>query len=64
MAGLYKMEDITKYCKVSESIILFWSRELNFPAVKIKGMWISDTELIDRWRQRLINNRIAVPLLD
>lgn len=48
------MKEITDYVKYSESTVLAWIRASKFPAKKVTGEWISDTELIDEWRKKFI----------
>ena len=50
MAALTGMAEIAAYTRRSEATVLAWSRNLNFPARKIGGMWESDTTLVDEWR--------------
>ncbi len=50
MAALSGMKEICRHMSRSEATILELIRDLDFPAVKIKGMWESDTELISQWR--------------
>lgn len=35
-----------------------WVREENFPAVLIAGRWESNTDLIDNWQRRRLEDRI------
>ena len=51
MAGLLDLAQIAAYVKKSEKTTLKMIREDNLPAVKVRGAWVSDTALIDRWRQ-------------
>ena len=63
MTGLSGMKEIASYCKRSESTILKWIRELNFPAVKVRGgTWESDSTEIDVWRRSLINGGPVAPV--
>jgi hypothetical protein len=48
------MKAICDYVKRSESTVLDWIRNWNFPAQKIGGIWESDRELIDQWRKEQI----------
>ena len=57
MAGLSGMKQICCYCNYSEVTILKWIRLEEFPATKVGGAWISDTDLVDKWRQKRIVNR-------
>jgi len=52
------MKEISNYIKYSESTILLWIRTKTFPAKKVTGEWMSDTELIDEWRKKLINGNL------
>ena len=55
MAVLKGMLAITKYAQRSESTIISWINQLDFPAKKISGaIWESDTELITEWRKKQI----------
>lgn len=54
MSALSNMCEITDHCKRSEKTILKWIRNLGFPAKKICGTWISDTELIAEWWKKII----------
>lgn len=47
------MRDICEYVGFSESTILAWIRERNFPAKKTAdaGIWVSTTNKIDQWRE-------------
>ena len=58
MAGLSGMKCICRHCNRSEATILAWVRLRDFPAVKITGSWESDTEKIDHWRKKQIENAI------
>jgi len=54
MAALTGMKEIQKHMNLSEATILAWIRQENFPARKLGGIWISDTDVIDRWRIKTI----------
>lgn len=56
MPGLVGMKEISNYMNRSESTILNWIKTMKFPATKITGSWISDTDLIDEWRRNIISN--------
>lgn len=58
MGGLSGMKDICRHCNRSEATILIWIRDRQFPAEKITGSWESDTDLIDQWRKKQINDGI------
>jgi len=55
MGGISGMKNIALICNRSESTILKWIRERDFPAVKITGGWESDTDKIDDWRKKQID---------
>jgi hypothetical protein len=55
MPGLSGMKEIVGYAKRSESTIMIWIRDMGFPATKVTGSWMSDTDLIDDWRKSLIS---------
>jgi len=59
MGGLSGMKQITRFCNRSEATILAWIRERDFPACKITGSWESDTELIDQWRKKQIDDKLG-----
>lgn len=48
-------KQISSYVRRSWDTVMIWVRERGFPAVKINGVWESDPELIDQWRQEQIN---------
>lgn len=56
MAALMGMKDIQKHVNMSEATVLVWIRQVGFPAKKVGGIWISDTEAISRWLVRLIES--------
>jgi hypothetical protein len=49
MAVLTGMKDIQKHVNFSEATVLAWIRNEGFPAKKLGGVWISDTESISQW---------------
>jgi len=51
---------ISDYVKRSDATVLKWIRELEFPAVKIGGIWESTTEAIDEWKTKLVNGKVAL----
>jgi hypothetical protein len=55
--ALSGMKEICYYVRRSESTVLQWIRELDFPAKKIGGVWESDRTLVDQWRKEQINGR-------
>jgi len=52
--ALSGMKAICQYVNRSESTVLHWIRDLDFPAHKIGGIWESDRNLIDEWRRQQI----------
>lgn len=50
------MLEIRKYANRSEATIISWIYTEGFPAKKLPGsaIWESDTDLIDAWRKRLL----------
>jgi predicted DNA-binding transcriptional regulator AlpA len=63
MVGLSGMKQICLHCNRSESTILAWIRERDFPAAKITGSWESDTERIDKWRKKQIDDAITSQIM-
>ena len=59
MAGLHGMKEICGYSNRSEPTILEWIKTKGFPAVKVRGCWESDTDLIDGWRKEQILNSVG-----
>ena len=55
--GLVGMKAICGYVGLSESTIIELIQKQDFPAAKLKGTWISDTQEIDDWRRGIIRNR-------
>jgi hypothetical protein len=55
MGALVGMKEICEHAKRSEATVLDLIRNEDFPAVKIKGVWESDTEEISAWRKGKIN---------
>ena len=49
MAALVGMKAIQKCVNMSEDTVLTWIRQVGFPAKKVGGIWISETEAISRW---------------
>ncbi|MBU0994868.1 MAG: hypothetical protein KJ737_20445 [Proteobacteria bacterium] len=47
-------KEIQQFVGRSWTVIYKWIREMEFPAVKIDGIWESDSELILEWRKRQI----------
>ena len=57
MSGLVGVKAICGYTGMSESTIMGWIQREDFPAVKVGGVWISDSEEIDDWRRGIIRER-------
>ena len=57
MPGLIGMKAICIYTNRSEATVLKLIRDLDFPAVKIGGIWESDTDAVDGWRLEQIEGR-------
>jgi predicted DNA-binding transcriptional regulator AlpA len=49
---LLGMKEICSYMRRSETTILKLIKEEDFPAKKICGAWVSDTEIIGHWRKQ------------
>ncbi|MBU0994878.1 MAG: hypothetical protein KJ737_20495 [Proteobacteria bacterium] len=47
-------KEIQGFVGRSWTIVYKWIKEKEFPAVKIDGIWESDSELILEWRKRQI----------
>lgn len=54
--ALQGMKEICRYMGKSESTIIRYIHTLGFPANKVGGEWLSDTELINKWRKERINH--------
>jgi len=55
MSRLDGMAEIASYFGYSHSTILALIRNQDFPARKVTGgIWMSDTDLIDKWRKNQI----------
>jgi predicted DNA-binding transcriptional regulator AlpA len=52
--ALQGMKEICGYMGKSESTIIRYIKERDFPASKIGGEWVSDVALIADWRKRQI----------
>jgi hypothetical protein len=50
--------EIRAYVRRSWQTIAAWIEAEGFPARKIKGVWESDTDLVDAWRRKKILNRL------
>jgi len=51
------MKAICSYTGFSENTIIDFILKEDFPATKLKGTWVSDSELIDDWRKGIIRAR-------
>jgi hypothetical protein len=47
------MKEICNFTSRAETTVLKWFREYNFPAKKVGGRWISDTEMIKKWYRNM-----------
>jgi hypothetical protein len=56
MAELEGMKVICDHVKRSEATVLDWIRFMAFPAKKLGGIWVSDTELISDWKKKIITS--------
>lgn len=56
--ALTGLKEISAYSGYSERKLMDLIRHENFPAVKVGGRWESDLVLIDKWRTRLIEERL------
>ena len=52
MAKLTGMKAIAVHENRSESTMLGWIRDLEYPATKIGGIWESSTEESEKWHKR------------
>lgn len=59
MTALSGMKEICGYFKRSESTILQLIRDCRFPAIKLGGIWESDTEEVDRWRKQWLRDEVT-----
>ncbi|MDL2226557.1 hypothetical protein LJB86_02740 [Deltaproteobacteria bacterium OttesenSCG-928-M10] len=57
--ALMGMKEICRYMGKSEPTIIRYIRVMGFPANKVSGVWVSDTELIKAWRHGLITRKKA-----
>lgn len=55
--ALQGMKEICRYMGKSETTILRYVRNLEFPAQKVGGEWVSDVDLVGKWRKRFILER-------
>ena len=56
---LHGMDAICEVARRSDTTILRWVREKDFPAVKEGGVWISDRVKIQEWYKARIEKRAA-----
>jgi hypothetical protein len=56
MAILMGMKDIQKQVNMSEATVLAWIRNEGFPARKVGGVWVSETETINRWFAKIVGD--------
>ena len=62
MSKLIGMKSITDHEKVSTVTLLAWIRELGYPARKAGGVWLSDTDSIEKWRKDFVEgNEVKKP---
>jgi len=59
MAALTGMKEIEKYIGFSESTVLSLIHESGMPARKARGIWLSDTESIDKWRRDFVEGKTS-----
>lgn len=52
MAKLIGMKAIAAHVNRSEVTLLGWIRDMEFPAMKLGGIWESTTEDIEKWNKR------------
>lgn len=46
------MKEICRYVSRSESTVINWIRDEDFPAKKIDGVWEAHTGKVDDWRMK------------
>jgi hypothetical protein len=56
---LVSMSEIVAYTGRPGNTIKQWVKKYNFPAVKINGRWESNTDLIDNFQRRRIEDMIG-----
>lgn len=49
---LFGMGALCSYCKRSESTIILWIQDYDFPASKSKGEWVADKRRVDIWFEK------------
>jgi hypothetical protein len=52
------MKQICMHVKRSEATVLDWIRFMSFPAKKLGGIWVSDTDLIVIWKKKIISDNV------
>lgn len=52
--ALQGMKEICRYMGKSENTLLRLIKEKDFPAQKVGGEWVSDTQVVADWRRGLI----------
>ena len=52
---LIGMKAICGYVNRSESTVINWIRDMDFPATKIGGIYEAEKDEINTWRKRLAN---------
>lgn len=60
MAALTGMKAICTHMNRSEATMLALIREYDFPARKLRGIWETDTELVDEWRKEFVRGEMRV----
>ncbi|MDY6969977.1 MAG: hypothetical protein SVR08_15160 [Spirochaetota bacterium] len=53
--GLETKNEICTYMRCDWRRIEMLIKHFNFPAKKIGGQWVSDKELIDEWRRKILS---------
>lgn len=52
---LIGMKEICLHMSRSDTTILAWIREMDFPASKIGGIWEADLDAVEKWRISITN---------
>lgn len=52
---LIGMKEICLHMSRSDTTILAWVREMDFPAAKIGGIWEADLDAVEKWRISMTN---------
>ena len=50
------MKEIAGYVRRSESTVVGWIRDMDFPAKKIGGIWEASKKEIDAWKKARANS--------